>query len=112
LCWRAHNAGYKATYIPNSKVYHLGGATLDAMNPQKTFLNFRNSLFNLLKNVPGKKVYVYIYLRLLLDGLAGIKFLFEGRFKHIWAIIRAHFSFYGKFLSMHKKRPKSFSTQA
>lgn len=109
LCWRAHNAGYKAAFIPESKVYHLGGATLNAMNPQKTFLNFRNSLFNLLKNIPGKKVYGIIFVRLLLDGLAGIYFLMKAKPRHTWAIIKAHCSFYSNFSIVFRKRPKSFS---
>lgn len=104
LCWRAHNAGYRAMFIPNSTIYHLGGATLDAMNPQKTYLNFRNSLFNLLKNVPGRKAYFLIFARLCLDGLAGVKFFFEGKFKHTWAIIRAHFGFYKRFRMIYRKR--------
>ncbi|MEM6686591.1 MAG: glycosyltransferase family 2 protein, partial [Bacteroidota bacterium] len=52
LCWRAFNLGYKAKYISESVVYHVGGATLDSTNPQKTYLNFRNSLCMLAKNLP------------------------------------------------------------
>ncbi len=106
LCWRAHNAGYQIKYIPNSVVYHLGGATLDAMNPRKTFLNFRNSLFNMLKNIPGTKVYGLIFMRLVLDGVAGIKFLLEGRPKHTWAIVQAHGSFYKHWKKIRAKRKK------
>lgn len=112
LCWRAHRAGYQVYYVPDATVYHLGGATLAAMNPQKTYLNFRNSLFNLLKNVPGRKVYLLIFLRLLLDGVTGVKFFFEGKFKHTWAIIRAHFGFYKRSRKVYRKRKvkNSFST--
>ncbi len=104
LCWRAYNAGFKIMYLSESVVYHLGGATLNAMNPRKTFLNFRNSLFNLLKNVPGLKVYGIIFVRLILDGLAGIQFLCTGKPQHMWAIIRAHFSFYAHFKAIYAKR--------
>jgi len=104
LCWRVFNAGYQAMFIPKSTVYHLGGATLDAMNPKKTYLNFRNSLFNLLKNVPGKRAYILILLRLMLDGLAGIKFVFDGKFKHTIAILKAHFGFYRNYSKIYKKR--------
>lgn len=110
LCWRAHNAGYQTMYLPDSTVYHLGGATLNAMNPRKTFLNFRNCLFNLLKNVPGKAVGWIIFCRLCLDGIAGVKLLFQGKPRHTWAVVKAHFSFYRHFFRMREKRLTSFST--
>src|SRR5690606_35983908 len=50
LCWRAYNLNYQTKYVGESTVYHLGGATLNAQNPKKTYLNFRNSLFCLTKN--------------------------------------------------------------
>ncbi|WP_223033314.1 glycosyltransferase family 2 protein [Hanstruepera marina] len=93
LCWRAFNKGYITKYIGNSTIYHLGGATLKNTNPKKTFLNFRNSLFTLVKNAKGN-LPILILARLLLDGIAGIKFLFELKFGHILAIIKAHMSFY------------------
>lgn len=104
LCWRAHHAGYRAMFISNSKVFHVGGATLRVMNPQKTFFNFRNSLYNLLKNVPKPQLFSIIIFRMILDGAAGLKFLMEGKPKHFWAIIRAHFSFYRNFSKIIKKR--------
>ncbi|MFY8182309.1 MAG: glycosyltransferase family 2 protein [Flavobacterium sp.] len=94
LCWRAFNLGYKAKYTSKSIVYHVGGATLNEGNPKKTFLNFRNSLLMLLKNLPKNKLLSIIFLRLVLDGIAGIKFIFQGKFKHCFAIIKAHFHFY------------------
>lgn len=110
LCWRANNKGYRVMYIAQSKVYHLGGATLNQMNPKKTFLNFRNSLFNLLKNLPKRKVFTIIFQRLCLDGLAGIKFLVEGKPKHTWAIVRSHFSFYKHLSEMRAKRKNEETT--
>lgn len=107
LCWRAKNAGHKVYYVGHSKVYHLGGSTLSNMNPKKTFLNFRNSLFSITKNLPRKEAFTIIFLRLILDGIAGIRFIFQFRFKHCWAIIKAHFSFYANFRKMHKKREKN-----
>ncbi|WNM18433.1 glycosyltransferase family 2 protein [Flavobacterium capsici] len=104
LCWRAFNLGYKAKYIPNSTVYHVGGATLNEGNPKKTFLNFRNSLFMLLKNLPENKLVPIIFTRLVLDGIAGIQFLLKGKFKHFVAILKAHFSFYSFINKMLKKR--------
>jgi len=93
LCWRAKNLGYDIKYIGDSTIYHVGGATLSNANPKKTYLNFRNSLFALTKNARGH-LFVLIFSRLILDGIAAIKFLFELKFKHIIAIIHAHFSFY------------------
>jgi GT2 family glycosyltransferase len=104
LCWRANNQGYKVYYIGSSQVYHLGGSTLSNMNPKKTFLNFRNSLFNILKNTPLSKALLVIFGRLILDGIAGIVFLFQGKTKHTIAIIKAHFSFYYQARSIYKKR--------
>jgi len=93
LCWRAKNLGYNIKYVGASSVYHVGGATLDNSNPKKTFLNFRNSLFNLVKNVDGNLTGLII-TRLILDGIAGLKFLLELKFSHVIAILRAHLSFY------------------
>ena len=72
LCWRAFNMGYTARYTSKSVVYHVGGATLNEGNPRKTFLNFRNSLLMLTKNLPERKLFIILFLRLCLDGLAGI----------------------------------------
>ncbi|ALM06981.1 glycosyl transferase family 2 [Sediminicola sp. YIK13] len=107
LCWRAKNKGYKVYYVGTSHVYHLGGSTLSNMNPKKTYLNFRNSLFSITKNLPRKKAFPIIFFRLLLDGVAGLRFIFQLKFKHCWAILRAHLSFYRQFGKMYKKREKS-----
>lgn len=107
LCWRIQNYGYKIIYNGESTVYHLGGATLDTMNPKKTYLNFRNNLYLLLKNVSGNKVWFILIMRMILDGIAGVKFIFEGRFSHFIAIIKAHFSFYYNFPKFIKKRKKT-----
>ena len=106
LCWRAKNEGYKVYYIGASKVYHLGGSTLSNMNPKKTYLNFRNSLFSITKNLPRRKALLIIVLRLLLDAVAGIRFIFQFKFKHCFAIIKAHLDFYVKFRRMYRKREK------
>jgi len=94
LCWRAFNLGYSAKYTSKSIVYHVGGATLNHSNPKKTFLNFRNSLLMLLKNLPSHQLFPIIFIRLVLDGLAGIQFIFKGKFAHCFAILKAHFYFY------------------
>lgn len=109
LCWRAFNLGYTAKYSPKSVVFHVGGATLNEGNPRKTFLNFRNSLLMLLKNLPKNQLFFIILSRLCLDGLAGIQFIFKGKFKHCFAIIKAHFSFYSLINKTLKKRKQSQS---
>ena len=75
LWWRAHNLEKNIKYVGTSTVYHIGGATLKESNPRKTFLNFRNSLFTLVKNLPKNQLFPIILTRLVLDGIAGIKFL-------------------------------------
>ena len=106
LCWRLKRAGYSVWCIPQSVVWHLGGGTLEYENPRKVFLNFRNSLFSLLKNEPWSKLLWLIPARLLLDGLAGARFAVKGQYRAIWAIVRAHFSFYNNFANTLNKRRK------
>ena len=93
LCWRMKNTGRKIYVQPLSVVYHLGGGTLNKISPRKTYLNFRNNLVTMTKNYPGAWFGILL-ARLVLDGIAGMKFLFEGRGLHTWAVIRAHFSYY------------------
>jgi hypothetical protein len=104
LCWRTQNIGYQVKYVGTSKVFHVGGATLKETDPQKTFLNFRNSLLNVVKNVPKKWFLFVVFSRLLLDGIAGFKFILELRPIHTLAILKAHFSFYRNFYKFLKKR--------
>jgi len=106
LCWRTQNKGYQIKYVGTSTAYHIGGATLQETNPHKTFLNFRNSLLNVVKNVPKKWFLFVIFSRLILDGIAGIKFIIELKPIHTLAIIKAHFSFYRSFNTFLKKRKK------
>ena len=94
LCWRAFNLNYKAKYTGKSTVYHVGGATLNQSSPHKTFLNFRNSLWMLTKNLPKKKLFPILFLRLTIDGWAGIHFLLQGKPKHLWSVLKSHFYFY------------------
>ncbi|TXG39669.1 glycosyltransferase family 2 protein [Seonamhaeicola maritimus] len=103
LCWRAKNSGYNVKYVGDSEVYHIGGATLKNTNPKKTFLNFRNSLFALTKNAKGN-IFPLVLIRLILDGVAGIKFLLEFKPKHTFAVIKAHFSFYNNLRQLLEKR--------
>jgi len=110
LCWRARNLGYKVMYLGSSTVFHLGGSTLSNMNPKKTFLNFRNSLFSILKNMPLKRAIIVIFVRLILDGIVGVRFIIQGKFSHCLAIIHAHIDFYKEAPSAFKKKqsPKKY----
>ena len=107
LCWRLKNKGYSIWVEPASTVYHVGGGTLNKTNAFKTFLNFRNNLFMMFKNL--KNPWKIIIIRLFLDGLAGLKFLVEGKPKHTLAIIKAHFSFYSNIKKLNNKKLKNFS---
>jgi GT2 family glycosyltransferase len=110
LCWRANNLGYVIKYCPTSVVYHVGGATLNEANPMKTFLNFRNSLLMLTKNLPKEKLVPIIFIRMCLDGLAGVQFLFKGKVTHTFAVLKAHFYYYHLIGRNLKKRNISQKT--
>lgn len=106
FCWRIHLLGLEVKFTPESTIFHLGGGTLQSSNPKKTFYNFRNSLFNLLKNT-SEKTHRRLFLRLCLDALAGLHFLSQGRPKHFLAILQAHFSFYRYFFKIKSKRSRN-----
>ncbi|MDM1045017.1 glycosyltransferase family 2 protein [Myroides sp. 1354] len=103
LCWRAQNRGYRIQYCGLSTVYHVGGATLNYDNPRKTYLNFRNSLMMLYKNLPQHRKFSTLFIRLCLDGIAGVRFMLMGKPKHCWAIIRSHFAFYKRIPKLKNK---------
>jgi GT2 family glycosyltransferase len=106
LCWRMQNLGGTIKYVGQSEVYHVGGATLGAANPQKTFYNFRNTLLALVKNVKGSRVWWRIFQRMVWDGVAGVQFLTQGKFSHFFAVLRAHCSFYRMLPRFLQKRKK------
>ncbi len=103
LCWRAKKSGYSFYVVPDSLVYHVGGGTLTYENPRKTFLNFRNSLFMIHKNHEGWLFGKIIY-RMILDGIAGLKYLASFNGKHFNAILKAHFAYYRQLKTLNKKR--------
>ena len=104
LCWRLKRMGKKIVYVPESKVYHVGGGTLAKGNPRKTFLNFRNNLSMLYKNLPLNRRRKVIFARLFLDGLAGLKFILSGDINHAIALVKAHWSFFARIADLKKKR--------
>lgn len=106
LCWRLKNLGYKTFYCAASTVYHVGGGTLDAENPFKTFLNFRNNLLLLQNNLPFWKALPVIFVRFWMDLLAIFRFLGEGKRRDAWAVSRAHQNFVVQLFSGRKFRIK------
>lgn len=109
LCWRIQNAGYKLMVVPQSVVYHVGGGTLSVMSPRKTYLNFRNNLLMLHKNLPGHLLYVILFFKMTLDGVASIKFLFDNGWQHFIAVFKAHIFFYTNFIAIQHKRKQTQS---
>ena len=89
LCWRMLARGGEIYVVPQSKVYHVGGATLDKSNPRKTFLNFRNNLLMLYKNLPARELHRVMRVRALLDYVAALKFLLTGAWGDFKAVLRA-----------------------
>jgi len=104
LCWRFQKAGYRVCYLPDSSIYHVGGGTLSYSSPFKTYLNFRNSLFLLYKNLPDDKRARIMFTRKLLDGLAAVYFLLQGSFKSFRAVWKAHMDYYKVIDTLREKR--------
>ncbi len=109
FCWRIKNAGYSVWCEPKSEVYHLGGGTLDYINPRKDYLNFRNNLITITKNEKLANLLWLIPLKLILDGIAGIKFLFEGKPQSTWAVIRAHLRYYVMLPNIFERLNKEYT---
>lgn len=104
LCWRFHRSGYSVEIVPASVVYHVGGGTLSYTSPFKTYLNFRNSLYMLYKNLPQKGMARTMFIRRLLDGLAAAFFLVKGQsgsFRSVW---RAHMDYYKNLPDLKARR--------
>jgi len=94
FCWRAKNHGYRIMYCPGSSVYHVGGGTLPKQSSRKTYLNMRNNNIMLFKNLPASRLLPVFVSRLILDGVAALKFLVDGGLKDMWAVVRAHWRFF------------------
>lgn len=104
LCWRFKRAGYKIMFTPRSMVYHLGGGTLAYNSPYKTFLNFRNSYYTLLKNESILKLAFLLPIRFMMDSAAAVSFLVKGRWLHAQAIAGAFLAFMLVLVTFVKKR--------
>jgi GT2 family glycosyltransferase len=94
LCWRLRARGKKIVCLPQSVVFHGGGATLKMEHPRKTFLNFRNNLLMLYKNLPEKYYKKVLFWRFFLDYLAALQFLLKGHPANAWAVVKARLDFY------------------
>lgn len=104
FCWRARNMGYGIQYCPDSTIYHVGGGTLPKSNPRKTFLNFRNNLALLYKNLPKSRLAWVLAARVVLDYVAAFKFLAERKPKEFSAVVQAHWAFYRWLPQLRSKR--------
>jgi GT2 family glycosyltransferase len=108
LCWRLQWLGYEIKYFHQVEVYHVGGGALPKENPYKTYLNFRNNLFLLYKNLPTDILYKTLTIRFMLDFVAGFYSIVNFRFIHFLAIIRAHKNFFNNltYLKLYRKQNK------
>ena len=104
FCWRIKNLGYKIKVNPASVVYHIGGGTLPKNNSYKTFLNFRNSLYLLIKNLPDERVRKTLILRSFLDQVAAFSFLAQGHFKDFTAVYKALYTVARTYKQFQAKR--------
>ncbi|WP_221394784.1 glycosyltransferase family 2 protein [Dyadobacter sp. NIV53] len=107
LCWRLLNMGYRITYSGKSTVYHVGGGTLHKSNPKKTFLNYRNNLIMLFKNLPKGRRWKTVIFRLILDGISSARFMTTGAWPDVLAILKAHFAFYAMIPSLLKGQKRT-----
>ncbi|MCU0445769.1 MAG: glycosyltransferase family 2 protein [Microscillaceae bacterium] len=112
LCWRLKNLGYQIYYVGKAEVYHVGGGTLSQESPFKTYLNFRNNLAMLYKNLPASRLYKVLIIKLLLDFIAIFFFMSHGYFRNSWSVVRAYLSFYRRLGFWRKRRKQIQPKQA
>lgn len=107
LCWRFRAAGFRLYVIPDSEIYHVGGGSLAYGSPFKTYLNFRNSLYMLYKNLPERGFRRRLFARKMLDGIAFLFFAFQLKFSHSASVLKAHLSYYRNIRTLKPKREKN-----
>jgi GT2 family glycosyltransferase len=110
LCWRMKSEGFKVFHCGESVVYHVGGGTLSYFNPRKTYLNFRNSLLLLIKNLPVTSLIWKLPFRWLVDYVAVLKFLISGNIKDAFMVIKAHIYVWKNLIKTLKKRKSQGKT--
>lgn len=104
LCWRLKNLNYRIMYCSESTVYHVGGGSLPKRSSFKTYLNIRNNIIMLYKNLPDPRRRRVLAIRFFMDILASFKFLIDGGFKDFWAVFKAYAAFYSTMKQSRKKR--------
>jgi len=107
LCWRLKNRGHRIFYSDKSVVYHVGGGALPMNHPRKTYLNFRNNLFLLYKNLPQKDFRKIMISRFILDTVAAVKFLVSFEFSNFLSVCKAHISFFNTYSTFKSARLKN-----
>lgn len=107
LCWRLKNRGHRVLSSGQSEVYHVGGGALPMNHPKKTYLNFRNNLYLLYKNLPAHHFWRIMTIRFILDGIAAIKFIISLEFSNFFSVIKAHLSFYRSIPLLKPDRSKN-----
>lgn len=112
LCWRLRSTGWKMKCLPESTVFHVGGGTLNKTSPRKTYLNFRNGLSLLVKNLPAGQLIWKLPARLIIDGFGAVKMAMSQSSAHFLAVIKAHFHFYARFRSNWKSRTATSGTRS
>ncbi len=110
LCWRLQRSGHRIYYAGSSCVYHVGGGTLSASNPRKTYYNFRNGLSLLYKNLSTGELLYKFPVRLVLDWVAALKFILSGTVRDGLAVLRAHSHFFSHYRSEVLRRRHSASS--
>jgi len=106
LCWLIKNTGHKIMYYHDSEIFHVGGGALPNNSPQKLYLNYRNNLLMLFKNLSQAKLIQILFSRMILDGLSASVYIIKFQFSNFWAVFKAHISFYKLVPKFWKKRKK------
>lgn len=107
LCWRLRSRGHRIVCVPQSKVYHVGGGTLSVENPRKTYLNFRNNLLLLYKNLSPKQLFPVLFLRFFMDYLAALQLFITGKPQNAKAVFKARCDFHKMLPSFKSKREEN-----
>jgi GT2 family glycosyltransferase len=103
LCWRLQLMGYRIANVPESVVYHVGGGALPNNSPRKLYLNYRNNLMMMAKNL-SKNRWIIIFIRLLMDAVSGLVYLASGKLSYFNVVIIAHWAFFRRIPLCNKKR--------
>ena len=111
FCWRLRSRNYGIYCIPQSTVYHVGGGTLPKSHPRKTFLNFRNNLLMLYKNLPEERLNSTLRIRYFLDLVAALKMLLSGQVKESMAIVKALRTFFKIRHDFYRERKENLQKQ-